>query len=520
MLKHEYLLIARGSKNDHSTVFAVFYSVLIFSATAHLYRYVNSAFNSDSLGIFRGGADMLSQIGRGRWLQPVYLYVRGMISAPFLIGLMAALYLSLSILLMVKTLEITNRKSIVAICGLLSVAPAITISNASFVPWTDVFMLSLFFSMVSAYCMTAASVKHRYLIAIVFLILSLALYQAYVDACMLVCLYWLLRRSILGEDSRSVIKSAAIMALIFVVSFVLYYGSFWLACSVFSVEASQKYNSVASATILSGDFRLFSLIRQEYKIVFRNIIRPKTFHSTIAGCIHALLLLVSAVLLFPSVREKKTWRIVMILLLVMLCPLASYFIYLLFGNESDLLVFPLSMLCLGVGMLFELVPSGFNERLKKMLFKTSYFFAGVLIFFGIVYSNQLYVKKDVEEQETLSLMTRVLYRMEETEGYVPGRTRVALIGSLQDSDACVKKPGYASGGTADYEISIAYYNNYRMYLTNIMGYPINLVDLNEAEKIGLQQTVMDMPAFPYPGCTMMVGETLVVKLSDTNNPIT
>ena len=135
---------------------------------------------------------------------------------------------------------------------------------------------------------------------------------------------------------------------------------------------------------------------------------------------------------------------------------------------------------------------------------------------GYFLTNQVYLKKNVESQQTLSLMTRVLYHMEETEGYVPGETRVAFIGNLEKSEILFRKQGYEplAGRTMDYETSLLIYNNYRMYLYNILGYPINLVEQREAETIGQRQEVTEMPAFPHPGCTLMLEDTLVVKLSD------
>lgn len=163
-------------------------SVLVFSVIAHLFRYTNTAFNADSLGVFRGGGDIVKQIARGRWLQPVYLFIRGQVTAPYLNGLLATLYLTVSIVLMVKILEIRNRLSILVLCGLFTVAPSITITNAAFVPWSDIFMLSLLFSMISGYFLTKETGRIRYLIGGVFLILSLSLYQAYISACALICL--------------------------------------------------------------------------------------------------------------------------------------------------------------------------------------------------------------------------------------------------------------------------------------------------------------------------------------------
>ena len=76
--------------------------------------------------------------------------------------------------------------------------------------------------------------------------------------------------------------------------------------------------------------------------------------------------------------------------------------------------------------------------------------------------------------------------------------KIAFIGLLDNSEAVVPKPGYDSldGRTTEKETSIMYYTNYRMYLTNIMGYPINLADKEEALDLSRQQAVIEMPAFP------------------------
>ncbi len=43
-------------------------------------------------------------------------------------------------------------------------------------------------------------------------------------------------------------------------------------------------------------------------------------------------------------------------------------------------------------------------------------------------ANVVYTRKSLEQNAALSLMTRVLYRMEEREDYVPGETAVVFVG--------------------------------------------------------------------------------------------
>ena len=66
-----------------------------------------------------------------------------------------------------------------------------------------------------------------------------------------------------------------------------------------------------------------------------------------------------------------------------------------------------------------------------------------MIFLGsIVFSNQVYLKKNLELESTLSLMSRVIQRIEETEGYTPGYTPVAILGTPEDSVFSVERKGF------------------------------------------------------------------------------
>lgn len=51
-----------------------------------------------------------------------------------------------------------------------------------------------------------------------------------------------------------------------------------------------------------------------------------------------------------------------------------------------------------------------------------------LVWGNIQTANALYLKKDLERQATLSRMTELCLRLDQTEGYVPGETPVVFIG--------------------------------------------------------------------------------------------
>lgn len=112
-------------------------------------------------------------------------------------------------------------------------------------------------------------------------------------------------------------------------------------------------------------------------------------------------------------------------------------------------------------------------------------------------------------------MNRITARMEETEGYVLGETPVAIIGSLSESDMMVSREGFEGFGTGTYEnSSLTYYKTYEKYFDFVAGYPVNLLEEEEALKLAEKDEVQSMPCFPDMGACKMIDGTMVIKLSE------
>ena len=99
-------------------------SILIFSVLAHIYRWTNTIFTHDSLQVYQN--DFHWQISLGRYLQHVYLKIRGPITAPFLVSVIAVFFLILSAILIVKILDMKSPLLIVMLCGALATYSALT----------------------------------------------------------------------------------------------------------------------------------------------------------------------------------------------------------------------------------------------------------------------------------------------------------------------------------------------------------------------------------------------------------
>lgn len=78
-------------------------------------RYFSMGFSHDSIAVLQN--DVAWQIALGRFLQQVYLLLRGKLCSPLLIGLISPTWLSLAIWILVELLDIHARVSILLIAG-------------------------------------------------------------------------------------------------------------------------------------------------------------------------------------------------------------------------------------------------------------------------------------------------------------------------------------------------------------------------------------------------------------------
>ena len=118
-----------------------------FSLLAHGYRYLSLSFSGDAMLLSQVGEEAY-QISLGRFLQPVYWQVRGYITAPLLIGLFATAFLMGSALIVVLLLRLHRPLHIALACGVLTANETLAVSNATYLPWTDIYMLALLLSLL------------------------------------------------------------------------------------------------------------------------------------------------------------------------------------------------------------------------------------------------------------------------------------------------------------------------------------------------------------------------------------
>ena len=71
-----------------------------------------------------------------------------------------------------------------------------------------------------------------------------------------------------------------------------------------------------------------------------------------------------------------------------------------------------------------------------------------------------------------------------------------------------------SGAGVGSMFSATYYNTYRRFLMDIMGYPINIINHDEIVSFEEDDRVQEMGCFPATDSCKMIDGTVVVKFSE------
>ncbi len=190
------------NKQNKEKLKIVFLATIGFGLLAHAFAYFNLEYSHDSLMVV--SQDDNWQVSLGRFLQPLYIYFRGRINAPWLIGTLSLAFLSIAVWFMLDLFNIWKKSYVVALCGIFATNVTLICLNATYLPWVDMFMLSLLFAVVSAWI--TFRYRFGFLPGAILLFVSMAIYQSYlavfVTLAMLYAIYCILNYRGMKETLR------------------------------------------------------------------------------------------------------------------------------------------------------------------------------------------------------------------------------------------------------------------------------------------------------------------------------
>ena len=471
----------------------------LFVLAAHAFCFLNLTFSGASVMLNAAkGAD--AQVASGVYLQPFYWRIRGAVSVPILVGLLSALALSLTGAVLSALLGIKRLPLCAMLAGSLALSPAVLVAFAGSVHTAD----ALFFAMLFAVCAAALCLRIR--VGFMPGALLLAAAQALDPAAFafflgVVFIALIQALSDIDESGRLCALRALGALLCGLLGSAVYAGGYILLTYHYDIDPSaqlQTYPSFADST------------RRFLSMLFS----PLTLYPHLGKLLSGVLLVIGAAALLSLIcRVKKSpLRMLFILALTLALPFALNLPF-FSAEQAPQVTMPV---CLLPVLLLVLLQETVSDSLES-LYPAVAAMLGVSLLGTTLFANQVYLKKALEYDATLSVMTRVLARAEAVPEYKPGETPTAIIGTLDQSELSVTHDGFEALTVLD-----AAKNNFAptddagnlWYMWEAMGYPFNFVSTYELEQYKAREDVQALPAFPAAGCCQLIDGVLVVKLSE------
>ncbi|MDO5378237.1 MAG: hypothetical protein Q4G52_07880 [Clostridia bacterium] len=474
---------------------------LLFLFAAHAFGWFNLSYSGEAMMI-DPTKGRTAQMGGGQFLLPLYWALRGNLSAPLLVGLLSCLYLCLCTALIVETLGVRSRCEIALIAGFLCSGASVTAINASQLHVADAYFLALLLAVAGAALCRRA--KLGFLPASLLFAASAALEPSMVCAgATLLVLAGLFD----ALEGRPVGGRTGLLALAF--GLALHVAGYALLMRRYGMD----WEAAIAPPLGMGDGALPGALMRAYGYPIVRAVRQQTAHPALCTALAAALFALGLAALGAALARlpaKARFKAAVLTLLLPVAVNLPVFTAQRAGETREMFAFV--FLPIGAMLLCRRATACRAAAKRAVAAACAALFASAVIF-----SNQVYLKKTLELQATLSAMTRVIDRMEHTDGYEVGVTPVAMLGSLEDSVLAVSKQGFEhleAFDAARNRYAPVTIEDYTWYLWEVLGYPCSLVSYYQSGQLALREDVQAMPAFPAQGCCQMIDGIMVVRLSE------
>lgn len=483
-----------------------FFTAIVLGLVTHLPIMLSDIPNHDGLASIYFDQNMITS---GRWFLSIACGFSSYYSLPWLIGLLAMLFLAISAVLLVEVLEIKKVSGGMLIAGLLVTFPVLT-GTFAYVFTMDGYMLAVLLSVLAVYLVGKG--KWGFLLGGICLAFSMGIYQAYLPVCILLCIYKVVLIMLEDKKIKEKAKNISSYLCMGIIGAALYYIILQILLTIQGKELA-SYQGINEMTGFS-----FGTITQLYKDFIEFVLTGKVLFnnlfSILAFCMIAGLFVITIVQLCIRKKLYKTlWFYAVIIALIVAIPVVSNVILLISPNVSYHTLMRYQYVIFLMVMLAFV--QNYLETTNHIAWAgTVLCVAGfVMIFNYVVTDNIAYSNLEKKYEKTYAYCIRLADRMEQTEGYYQG-IPVAMIGVVSDNeypltDVTGDVTSKLLGITGDTLLYTG--ENYKAFFKNYLGITINLVPIDNMTEIYNSKEYWEMNSFPAENSMQVVDGVLYIK---------
>ncbi|SDA69928.1 Glucosyl transferase GtrII [Butyrivibrio sp. INlla18] len=493
----------------------------IIGLLAYGYVFVNFVPAHDGMRVFTN--EQYWQLSIGRYMMLYYLKLRGPLNAPWLIGMIALAFISLSVYLCLKILDIKfDLWKVLAISSIFLLNISFIASAATYIYVFDLYSLALLLALSSVFVNIKYDNVFGFFISAFILSLSVGAYQSFFTVAVGLYMILALKKLSEGASCKEVVTKGLIWISNILVSGVFYYICLKIALFINHVKAYHgAYNSVFDVANMSAG-SVIRMIPDAYFNLLKTLYGQYTYSTKLVDLLNLAITALGLFLLIRLCRHncKRLAEKVLFLIIVFLFPLGVGCTYILAnGNIHNLMMFSYQLIF--VLVLYPLLSDKIKFDKDKILANIRR--GGILLvlldsFFIIRFSNDLFYYKTLVGEGTETAVTNIVYDIEKNSEFDPQNTQIVILGNITNALKSDYDMKYILGnvtGVTTYGTTITYNDVFTWYLDGILGKKYNYVrDGQVISNVEQLAEVKEMPEYPHEGYCAMVDGYMVLKFGE------
>lgn len=499
---------------------AAFFACIITGYLVHLYAFTNLIPCSDGLSRMYDTQQMTVS---GRWFLHYASALNGFTQMPAVIGFLSLLLLSLAAVLAVDLMKLRSRY-LGGVCGAVMAAFPCLGYTFLYMFTASAYCLGIFMAVLAVWL--AVRGKWWLVPAVLLLAMAMGTYQAYaavsIALSVLVVIEYLTRPE---ATLRGTLLLGCRLVGFLVLGAAAYYGILQIFLRVKHVQLL-SYLGMDTVMTHYPFSKLPSLLVTTYKQVAAFFFVPGSangYDTPVMSVLNALLLLAAAVSLVVCLRQdgllRQPWRVLLLLVLILLFPLAINFGQVMspYSAPTPIMKYAFVLVYLAALLMLDRV-DGRIPRPRLASVAGAVCVCALLVSF-LQTNNLLYTASAQAHRATQSYLTRMMTRVEDCDGYEPGMD-VVIIGTIPDAQMQSAIDSYAQ--VSHYSVPIhqlATMNKHiYYYLNDWLSIPIAEPSEETMIAVSGSDAFAAMPLYPQQGSVQVLDGRLVVKLGDHYTP--
>lgn len=483
-----------------------FFAAVIIGLLTHLYIFVNYTPNHDGLSnIYNTQLKFKS----GRFFLGPFSGISSFFPLPLINGLLSITYLAVFTVVLVELFKIRKTISIWLMAGLIVTFPTVP-STFSYMFTADGYMFGFLLAGIAV--LIAQKFRFGFITGALVFYVSVSIYQANLPLA-LTLIALVLIQSLLEKESniRTVLQKFFSYVAMVIIGMILYAITFktyqnFFAGEIADYQGLNEIGSSAPSILQSVQSIAYSLA----SFFFDGFIKGQNW--TLFEFLNILLILVAASSFALIARRSSKLHAFLAFAVILSMPVLAYSMYFVSPGVSYHMLMVMGLVSL------YLLPILFYERMS-----TTKFFAwsvvltlGLTVFNFALIANITYFNTTLKYEKSIANASRVLDRVEQTEGY-ENVDKLAIFGthylkSELGSEIIPSRIPEMTGALGETSLMAPYV--YQYMFANQFGVTFDLASDLERETIESSDWYQDMPVWPHPDSVRTLKDTAIIKLGE------